>query len=123
MSKTFGRHLRDLRKNKSNYSQQEMADMLNISRSTYTYYETGKSEPGQEKLRKICNILNTDFNTLLGYFNDSSSTAIATEENEEGKKVSELTPNEEQIILAYRSMNSEEKEYIGKQITKMIKGN
>ena len=30
---------------------------------------------------------------------------------------------QEQLILAYRSMNSEEKEYIGKQITKIVKGN
>ena len=123
MSKLFGKHLRELRKSNTNFSQQEMADMLNISRSTYTYYETGKSEPGQEKLRKICKILNTDFNTLLGYFSDNSSTVLVAEENDDGNKVSSLTPYEEQIILAYRSMNSEEKEYIGKQINKMIQGN
>ncbi|MCR5652892.1 MAG: helix-turn-helix domain-containing protein [Ruminococcus sp.] len=120
MSKSFGRHLRDLRKNNSKYSQQEMADMLNISRSTYTYYETGKSEPGQEKLKKICEILNVDFNTLLGYSDEGIFAAAAediVDENFTG-----LTPSEEQIILAYRSMNTEEKEYIGKQITKIVKG-
>ncbi len=123
MSKTFGKHLRDLRKNNSNYSQQEMADMLNISRSTYTYYETGKSEPGQEKLRKICNILNTDYNTLLGYADDKSGRLVAAEDGDSTHAVSELTAREEQIILAYRSMNSEEKEFIGKQITKIVSGN
>ena len=121
MSKSFGRHLRDLRKSNSNFSQQEMADMLNISRSTYTYYETGKSEPGQEKLKRICEILNVDFNTLLGYSDDSAVAMEASEEvNDE--KFGILTHREEQIILAYRSMNTEEKEFIGKQINKIVKG-
>ena len=100
MSKTFGKHLRDLRKNNSNYSQQEMADMLNISRSTYT-----------------------DYNTLLGYADDKSGRLVAAEDGDSTHAVSELTAREEQIILAYRSMNSEEKEFIGKQITKIVSGN
>ncbi|MEE3428004.1 MAG: helix-turn-helix transcriptional regulator [Ruminococcus sp.] len=120
MSKSFGRHLRDLRKKHSKYSQQEMADMLNISRSTYTYYETGKSEPGQEKLKKICRILDVDFNTLLGYTDEKMAALVASGDNK-GDSLNSLTPTEEQIILAYRSMNSEEKEFIGKQITKIVK--
>ena len=121
MSKSFGRHLRDLRKNNSNYSQQEMADKLNISRSTYTYYETGKSEPGQEKLKRICDILDVDFNTLLGYSEEGLIAAAASNDGID-ESFGGLTPSEEQIILAYRSMNTEEKEYIGKQITKIING-
>ncbi len=121
MSKSFGRHLRDLRKSNSNFSQQEMADKLNISRSTYTYYETGKSEPGQEKLKKICEILNVDFNTLLGYSDEGVVAAAASEEATD-ETFGSLTPSEEQLLLAYRSMNTEEKEYIGKQITKIVKG-
>ncbi len=121
MSKSFGRHLRDLRKKHSKFSQQEMADMLNISRSTYTYYETGKSEPGQEKLKKICDILGVDFNTLLGY-TEEGITALVASDDSKSEPVVALTPNEEKLILAYRSMNSEEKEYIGKQVTKIVKG-
>ncbi|MCH5303801.1 MAG: helix-turn-helix transcriptional regulator [Ruminococcus sp.] len=120
MSKSFGRHLRDLRKKHSKYSQQEMADMLNISRSTYTYYETGKSEPGQEKLKKICDILSVDFNTLLGYTEEGMTALVASSDNK-SDVTSNLTPTEEQILLAYRSMNSEQKEFIGKQIAKIVK--
>ena len=64
MSKEFGDHLRAIRKG-NGYSQQQIADILNISRSTYTYYETGKSEPSQEKLKKFCEIFNVDYNTLF----------------------------------------------------------
>ncbi len=121
MSKSFGRHLRDLRKSNSKYSQQEMADMLNISRSTYTYYETGKSEPGQEKLKKLCEILTVDFNTLLGYEEDSSfGVALVANETTDGKQSPPMNASEEQLISAYRKMNTEEKEYIGKQIEKIL---
>ena len=66
MSKEFGEHLRKIRKEKG-YTQQQMADILFISRSTYTYYETGKSEPSQEKLKKLCEVFDVDYNALLDY--------------------------------------------------------
>ncbi len=122
MSKAFGSHLRKLRKKNCKYSQLEMANMLNISRSTYTYYETGKSEPGQEKLKKLCEILNVDFNTLLSYNEpvEGESAVASTADNQDLLKL--LTPSEEQLILAYRCMNSEEKEFISMQITKILHG-
>lgn len=67
MSKAFGKHLRKLRKEKTDYSQQQMADILNIARSTYTYYETGKSEPSYDKLKILCSLFDIDTNTMLDY--------------------------------------------------------
>ena len=64
MSKEFGAHLRELRKAKG-YTQQQMADMLSISRSTYTYYETGNSEPSFQNLKRLCEIFGIDYNTML----------------------------------------------------------
>ncbi len=66
MSKEFGNHLRKIRMSKG-FSQQNMAEMLGVHRSAYTYYETGKSEPSFEKLKKICDYLQVDFNTMLDY--------------------------------------------------------
>ena len=40
----LGPCLRKLRL-KAGYSQKNVADLLNVSRSTYTYYETGKTSP------------------------------------------------------------------------------
>lgn len=34
-------------------TQQQVADILNINRTTYTKYETGVSEPSHEVLRKL----------------------------------------------------------------------
>ena len=44
-----------------------MADILNIARSTYTYYETGKSEPSYDKLKILCSLFDIDMNTMLNY--------------------------------------------------------
>lgn len=43
------RNLRALRKS-AGLSQREIAEMLHINRSTYTYYEMGKTTPGLETL-------------------------------------------------------------------------
>ena len=43
-------------------SQCEMAEKLDIDRSTYSYYETGKSEPPIYRLKKIIDF----FNSKLG---------------------------------------------------------
>jgi len=37
-------------------SQREVAEMLHINRSTYTYYETGKTSPDIDTLRKLAMI-------------------------------------------------------------------
>lgn len=42
-----------------------MARRLGVDRSTYTYYETGKSQPNLKTLEKLCQILSVDYNTLL----------------------------------------------------------
>lgn len=53
-------------------SQSEMSEMLGIDRSTYSYYETGNSEPPVHRLKKIIDFFNSklgvkkvDFDMLL----------------------------------------------------------
>lgn len=47
-------------------SQQELADRLEISRSTIGMYETGKREPDLETLEALADFYNVDMNTLTG---------------------------------------------------------
>lgn len=42
---------------KRGYSQQEMSDLINIARTTYTGYETGRFAPSLEKSIKIKEVL------------------------------------------------------------------
>ena len=48
------------------YTQQEIADKLNISRSTIGMYETGAREPDYDTLELIADFFNVDIDYLLG---------------------------------------------------------
>lgn len=64
MSKVFAENLRRLRTEKG-YTQEDLAKLLNINRTTLTKYETGVTEPDFERLKLICEILEIDYNTIL----------------------------------------------------------
>lgn len=61
----IGDRFRFYRKN-SHLTQQEMADKLNIPRSTYANYESNKREPTSEVIYNFCNIFNIAPSTILG---------------------------------------------------------
>ena len=61
---SLGQNLIYYRK-KCGLTQQQVADMLNLNRSTYTKYETSVSEPSLEILLKIANIFGVEPNDLL----------------------------------------------------------
>lgn len=50
---------------KCGYTQQYVADLLNIERSTYTYYETGKTMPDIRTLMTIAKIFGVSYTDLL----------------------------------------------------------
>ncbi len=61
----ISRILKELRK-ENEYSQQDVADFLNISRSTYGKYETGDREPSLEMLCKLADFYKVTTDYLLG---------------------------------------------------------
>jgi len=66
MTKEFGNHLRELRAQKG-YTQEQVAKALDINRTTYTKYETGVTQPDLYALKKLCELLEIDYNTILNY--------------------------------------------------------
>lgn len=48
-----------------NYTQQQVADRMGITKSTYCGYETGKRQPDVEKIKLLAAILQTSGDTLL----------------------------------------------------------
>ncbi len=46
-------------------TQQQVADLLGIDRSSYTYYETGKSKVSTQTLRLLAVVFGVEFNSLL----------------------------------------------------------
>ena len=58
----FRRRLKFLRESRQ-LSQRQVADALHIERSTYTSYETGRSEPSLQNLKRLAALyqVSTDF--------------------------------------------------------------
>jgi DNA-binding XRE family transcriptional regulator len=48
-----------------NLTQQQVADRLEIDRSTYTYYETGKTTPSIFTLMKLAEIFQVPIDSIL----------------------------------------------------------
>lgn len=55
---------------KRKLTQVELADRLGVARSTYSGYETGKTEPDFDTLEKIANYLEVSYDYLLGRTED-----------------------------------------------------
>ena len=52
-------------RNTMGYTQQQVADALGLTASTYCGYETGKRQPDVAKLKQLARILNTTGSFLL----------------------------------------------------------
>lgn len=62
---SFGDRLSELRKEKG-LSQQELADLFEISKSAIAMYETDRREPDNETLKKLATYFNVSTDYLLG---------------------------------------------------------
>lgn len=61
----FAENLKKIRKDKG-YTQEILAEKLNVVRQTVSKWEKGLSLPDVDMLSKIANVLETDVNILLG---------------------------------------------------------
>jgi len=61
----FSKRLREMRMRRK-YTQQNMADMLNISLNAYQKYEQAERSPSLDSLIAISDILNVSTDYLLG---------------------------------------------------------
>lgn len=59
----FGEKLQMLRKNKG-YSQEELADLLGVTRQSVSKWESGSTYPEMDKLLSLCKIFNVSLNDL-----------------------------------------------------------
>jgi len=111
--------LRDLRE-KCGYTQQQIANALNIDRSTYSYYEAGKTSPDIPSLLVLASVFSVSIEDLLGQEQQSplvlsdSSSSQSTAANKFSKNIAQndshiydLTKDEKQLICFFRAANPE----------------
>lgn len=109
---SFGANIAAYRK-MCGFTQQQVADMLNLNRTTYTKYETGVSEPSIEIMKKIANIFGVDVNALLGI--EPFEKALADFE----MPIYSLTKDEQDLVGIYRLLSVEEKQRVMELLVKI----
>ena len=63
--KQFGQKLRKLRKEKTNFSQEEFANFINMDRTYYSSVENGERNISLLNIKKIANGLNISLSELF----------------------------------------------------------
>lgn len=116
-------NLRNLRE-KEDLTQKQIADALGLDRSTYSYYETGKSYPTLPTLIRLAKIFNTTTDELL----DVSSTLTVRESrsaynqfSDNSGSLSALSSAEVDIILKYRQLPESLKQDVQKHVEDCLK--
>lgn len=111
--KEIAQNIKRLREN-SGYTQQQVADVLNVDRSTYAYYELGKILPSIETIYSLSRVFNVHYSELLGEERKERKkfTDSAGREYQKGAPINvyELTKDEKTMVMYFRMLNQEEKE-------------
>lgn len=129
-------------------TQQQVSEALGLERSTYTYYETGKTDPSIATLQKIMVLFNCSFSDIYP-FGDNMSEPKKNENNDDFKlhtindsftsfgKVSDnyssyngnssdnsfmLYADERKMIENYRLLKNEDKKRIFEEILDITRG-
>lgn len=113
-------------------SQQQIANALNVDRSTYTYYETGKTTPSASTLLKLSKIFNVpcsiflesinqelDLNSLVADSVDNKKSRDTTKSYESDEKIYDLSKEEKDILIAYRVLNKSGQEKTQEYLKKL----
>lgn len=121
---TLAESLKKIRK-QYKMTQEDIAKLLGISRSGYTYYETGKTIPSVEILQKLSAIYNTTIDVIVGnplrgnadsrYYADILSVSEGNTD-----PLIYMKKDEQALIMAFRLLPEGEKEKLQAVVMEMI---
>ena len=108
-------------------TQQQVADRLKIERSTYTYYETGKTKPDINTLIKIAKVFNINYTQLLEGVEDELEAAVAdihsgAAEEDEGLKyrTHATTKYEVELLFVVRNLTPKQRKEVMNLAKKLV---
>ena len=97
------------------FNQEDVAKVLGIDRSAYSYYESGKTEPSVKNLIKIARMFKVDVDTLVGSAEHPAVVQVATKAAEfnEGKfsefeNLGKCSPEERRLIAWFRQLDDKD---------------
>lgn len=104
--------LREIRKEK-NVTMKQVGKVIGVSESAISQYENGKRQPDQNTLVKLADFFNVSVDVLLGR-EPQKDTILTSDDNISEPEA--LTEKEKQLILDFRSLNSQGQELILQQM-------
>ena len=118
---TLAESLKKVRK-EHNLTQQDVANILDIDRTTYTFYETGKTPPSYFTLRKLATAYNCTLDYLTGeaaYPNISADSMVAAHTSE----ALSLKKEEQIVLMCYRLVPDDKKAEVLECLKKYVNNN
>lgn len=94
----IGEKLKELR-NEKNFTQPELAKMLNVSNAAISFWETNKNEPKASYLKELALIFNVTCDYLLGIEDDFGKSKIKEEIKIPFSKNVKVSETETKIII------------------------
>lgn len=116
----FSLVLRQCREN-SGLTQKQVADALNVERSTYAYYETGTTHPSGSMIIKLSNVFNVDYRIFMDAVGDTEFDNNEEDENfttlsdtswMEREKIYTLPSKEQNLVVNFRALTNAQKQEI-----------
>ncbi|MBR2590981.1 MAG: helix-turn-helix transcriptional regulator [Clostridia bacterium] len=101
--------LKKLRK-ANGFTQKQIADKLNIDRSTYSYYELGKINPSISSMVTLADLYGISLDEIVHYDEAASTSLTAASPAAGYESVPVLSEDEKKLIASYRKLSTAAKE-------------
>lgn len=98
----------DFRK-KANISQRKLAELTGKSFRTIQKWESGETFPPADDLCTLCDLFDTDPNTMVGWYDDHPEDMLAS-------APPGLTADENRVVESYRALTPERRRVIAEQV-------
>ena len=101
----FSRRLKELR-NARNMTQQDLADMIGISKSSINMYEHGEREPGIETLKALGDIFDVDLDYIVGKTNTPQKSLDTSSGNDSYTEATKMFTDKLKKLMEYHGLNN-----------------
>lgn len=101
------------------YSQQQVAEVLNMHRSTYSYYESGKTEPSLDNICMLAKIFGVSLDYLLDLEIPGGDMPVMGDPGYDDEfrylrkdavqRLGDLTDDEKSLIMRFRLMTDKQR--------------
>lgn len=104
-------------------TQQQLADILGVDRSTYAYYELGTLTPPPEIIKMLASVFKSDKEWLAGSFMQemlwsAPDTPMRMQQSINERRMGDLTKDERALIALYRiALNNGNKDEMFKTLS------